>query len=95
MILRPSFRIGHDPLENFKHQVRIDIESSLFGHFAPDPFLQLLTRFDDAARQGPVAFQRLLAALHQQNFAVFENQRANAEERARWITRLLRSSHLG
>src|ERR1700678_3799311 len=85
MIFGPAFGIRHNPLENFKHRVGLDIQSRLFFHLAADCFFQLLTCFDNAAGKGPVALERLLAALHQQDLFVFKNKRTHPQERARRV----------
>src|SRR3984885_488880 len=95
MIFGLSFRvlpacIRHNPLEDFKNRVGRDLQPGVFGHLAADCLLQLLTRFDNSTGDGPITFERFLAALHQQNLSVFENQRTNPQERARWISPALR-----
>src|ERR1700722_13780815 len=80
-----ALRIRHDPLKDFEHRVRLNVQPGLLGHFATDSLFQLFARFDDSSRDGPVSLQRLLSTLHQQNLSILKNQRTYAQERARRI----------
>ena len=45
----------------------LDAQAGFFQDLAPHRVLQQFARLDQSARQRPVSFQRIAAALHQQN----------------------------
>ena len=53
----------------------------LFAHFARERGLQRLADLDRAARQAPLALQRLVRPLHQQHAIAVENHGAHGDDR--------------
>jgi hypothetical protein len=57
----------HDPFEYFDNLKWLDNQARLFQDLALHALVQRLAGFYNAARKRPVALQRFLAALDQQN----------------------------
>jgi hypothetical protein len=85
MKLSFTFRIGHDAFEDFKNRELFHFEAGFFADFTPDTVLQFFAGLDDPAGQRPIALERFLRALDQEDFTVVEDERADPKERARWI----------
>jgi hypothetical protein len=56
------------------------VKTGLLEHFARAGVLQGLAGFDDTSRERPIAFERLAAALDQENFVALQDERSNAQE---------------
>ena len=65
MIFGTPGRILHDAFKDFEDRTGLHAQSSLFENFASDRRLQTLTGFDQAARKGPMALQRIASAFDQ------------------------------
>lgn len=74
--------IGHDAFEDGGDGGGADEESGFFEDFADDGGFEAFTGFDEAAGEGPPAFERGFAALNEEDFFATEDDGADAEEGA-------------
>ena len=81
MIFRAAFRIEHDALEDFEYFFRADNQAGLFENLAPQGVFDFFAGFDQASGEGPVAFQRVAAALDEKDRVTADNDCSNAWQR--------------
>ena len=60
-------------------------QAGLFLQLAPHAFRQVLTEFEHAAGNGPLALQRLAAAANQESPPTVDNDSADADDGTIWI----------
>jgi len=71
-----------DAVKNFDQIQDTYLQTCFFQQFTGNPLLQRLAEFQRAAGNGPATFQGLAAAANQEGAAVFDNDTANADDRA-------------
>lgn len=91
VILRLAGGVANDPLEDLNNSQRFHLQAGLLAHLAYDAGFQRFARLQDSARQRPVAFQRLVAPLDQQDLVALENQSSDSQDGARRVTPVIRS----
>jgi hypothetical protein len=83
VILGAAVAVGDDALEQLEDIQRLDLEPGLLADLAARGVFEQLAGFDNAPWKRPLAFERLAAALDQQDaLGVIEDQRTDAEEGA-------------
>jgi hypothetical protein len=78
VIFGAAFSIGHDALEVFEELDRLDVEAGFLEDFSLDGLVEGLAGFDQSAGEGPIAFERFLAALDHKDAIAFEYECADA-----------------
>ena len=86
MLLHAPARVQHVPIEVVDDGADLDDEARLFEHFPGARPRQRLTEFHAAARQVPLALQRLVPALHENDLALDQHDRADADD---WSIRIV------
>ena len=72
----------------------VDVERRFLAHFADERRLERLAELHRAARQAPLALERLVPALDQQHAIAVENHGADGNNRpVRVLPQILRSSN--
>ena len=66
--------VSHDALEDGDSLDGFDLETGFFEHLALERIFQVLTGFEYAARDGPIAFERLTTALNEKDLFVFVDE---------------------
>ena len=77
-----AFGIMNYTLENDGDLRGSDFQTGFLANFSDESVFKTLSGFDGSAGKGPLAFQWLAATFHQQDAVVFEDERANSENRA-------------
>src|SRR5439155_5777242 len=73
-----------DAIQHFDDGPDPHAEAGFFEHLARDGLLERLAELDAASRHAPVALQRLVSALDEQDAIAFEDHCADADNRAIW-----------
>ncbi len=81
VVVADALALAMNPVENLNQFNRLHLQPGFFPHFARNPGGQRLAHFEHAARQRPMALERLAPAPHQQHPALLDDHRAHAHER--------------
>jgi hypothetical protein len=81
VILGPSTGVAPDAVEDLHHRANGHVERRLLAHFPNERLLERLAELHRAARQAPLALERLLPALDQQHAIAVENHGSHGNNR--------------
>jgi hypothetical protein len=85
IVVLDAFRFACDAVERRYDLQRLDVQAGLFLQLAPHAFRQFLTEFEHAARNGPLALQRLATAANQESPPTVDDDSADAYDGTIWI----------
>ena len=83
-----TLTVAMNAVKKFDQLQRFHGQTRLFPDFADHACFQRLAKFQHAARKGPMAFQRLASATHQQHAALIDHHRAHSDQRCLGILAL-------
>jgi hypothetical protein len=86
MIFGAALGVEHDALEDFEQPFWADDQAGFFEHLPLQGVFDFFAAFDEAAGEGPVAFQRVAGALDQEDRVASDDQRSNARQRVLRVT---------
>lgn len=85
VVFGAALEVGHDALEDGGDGGGADAKTCFFKDFADNGGFKALSRLDEAAGEGPPAFQRGLAALNEEDFVPAEDDGADSQQWARGV----------
>jgi hypothetical protein len=74
-----------DSIENLDNGTDVDVQPRFLAHFALDCGIESFAQFHRPAGKTPLALQRFARAANQNNLAPVDDDRADADDRARRI----------
>ena len=83
VMLDAAVGVADDPIEHLDDRSDLHVRPVSSTHFARDRRLERLADFDAAARQAPLALERLVPPLDQQHATAVEHDGADADDRPR------------
>src|ERR1039458_3318516 len=80
VVLGTSLLIPEDAVKDIQHVARFDLEPGLFQYLAAYTLAKLLAELQHAAGNGPLSFERLGCAAHQQHAVPTDDHCANSDD---------------
>ena len=81
MKLDSPVRIVPNAIQNVDDRADLDVEAGLLANLPANRLFERLADVDRAARNAPLAFERLVRALHEQHAVAVEHNGAHAHDR--------------
>lgn len=95
MVFGSAGVVAYDALEDFEDAFCFDDKAGFLEDLAADGVIESLADFDNAARQGPGAFEGLAATLDQEDATGAEDEGADSQDGARRVAAVVGANTAG